>query len=362
MKNYLGSVFFLLMNFFSTFILGQYDCRNTPVLSQTLVNNSTNKDNPKDFNSSTGIPCHPNSFWAIDGTGRIEEFSIVGNTISSSGITLSTSPGRALAYCNDLNNGSFSPTFYSHAYSISTASYVIYKFNGVSWDTLQDIPPLPNGCGGSGNFMYYQSDLILKYDGAVLTPIYALTSAVADIAVDDVGNVYCFDKSNPDQKLKIISPSGQVLKQYNINPFIGNAYGCFLLNSILYVGLGGTHSLIPFTLTEDSAIAGVPLDMPNVSYSDLASCNAGNPLAVEMNLNQPIFNIFPNPATEVLNITIKSDEKNYLSIYSYNGELLKTISTESPKIEIDIRFLADGIYFIENKNAHGIARKKFIKM
>jgi hypothetical protein len=69
------------------------------------------------------------------------------------------------------------------------------------------------------------------------------------------------------------------------------------------------------------------------------------------------FNIYPNPASSVVNIEIKPTiEKQKVSIYSTSGQLVKlTEVTESGMVRIDISDLRKGFYLVEIKNEKGEA-------
>ena len=68
-----------------------------------------------------------------------------------------------------------------------------------------------------------------------------------------------------------------------------------------------------------------------------------------LNMN---FSMFPNPATDVVNFSVKDDYK----LYNVSGRLVKqATNTQS----IDISGLTSGLYLINNSN--GISKKLFIK-
>ncbi|MBF8456246.1 T9SS type A sorting domain-containing protein [Kaistella sp. G5-32] len=69
--------------------------------------------------------------------------------------------------------------------------------------------------------------------------------------------------------------------------------------------------------------------------------------------------IYPNPATEVINITGLDNIKN-LKIFSADGKLIS--SNINTKGEINISKLPPGVYFVEiNTDRYSISRIKFIK-
>jgi outer membrane protein assembly factor BamB len=83
-------------------------------------------------------------------------------------------------------------------------------------------------------------------------------------------------------------------------------------------------------------------------------------LAVNENaISEGVISIYPNPATD--RIQISGAENGLISVYALNGTLLYNQLNQSKSIEIDISFLASGIYLIEVSTADGIERQKLIK-
>src|SRR5687767_7089052 len=81
------------------------------------------KEPVHDFSSLGGIPCNANTFYSLTAGGTIEELEINGNTISSNGAIANANGFYSLAYCNNINGGGFSPTFYSHKGSTFPLAY-----------------------------------------------------------------------------------------------------------------------------------------------------------------------------------------------------------------------------------------------
>lgn len=323
-----------------------------------------------------GITCNPNTFWGFN-AGQIEEWEINGTNITSNGIIVtSVAPGNSIAFCDNLGGGTFSPTFYSH-----TGSNAAY-FDGTAWVTDPAVSncPLSNSAGAS-NYLYYNiygNACLDKYDGVSFTQIYSnlnLKSTIADLAVDDAGNAWCLmGAATPNtDSIMVISPTGQVIKQYAFSMNTNNGYGCFLLNAILYVGLGGANPLYPNTLlpisfTSTAAVPGTPLSFTSLSF-DLASCNAGTPLSISQN-NPAVYDnlvIYPNIVSDYLicQMIVKINSTFRLSVNNTLSELiyLETLPTSNLKLEtkIDLRNFSKGIYFITIDNGTEKKVRKFLK-
>ncbi|MBN2867655.1 MAG: trypsin-like peptidase domain-containing protein [Flavobacteriaceae bacterium] len=74
------------------------------------------------------------------------------------------------------------------------------------------------------------------------------------------------------------------------------------------------------------------------------------------------FKVYPNPATNTLNINSKSDIEK-LTIYDINGRLINNISIKNNTInyQIDINNLSQGMYFLEIESNGRKSVEKFIK-
>lgn len=328
-----------------------------------------------DFSQAAGFPCSPNTFWAT--SAGVDQYTLSGNTATFVS-TVCAPYLYSLAYCNSLNGGTFSPTFYDC--SDSTAAY----YNGSGWTQIPLLGPgrLFN-CGGNGNFLYYcvapatsYVNAIARYDGVSFTTIYTLTDpnqfiSVADLNIDDAGNVWFFTAHmtpSATDTLNVISPSGQLLKQFPFNFNTQNAYGSFMLNGNIYLGLGSANpvhpnTLLPLIIGFNTVTTGTPVPMPaSINYGDLASCNAGTPLSITEYAVEGNFGLFPNPVNDVLTITSGERVKNEYKIVDINGSVVQTISMALETVKADVHLLEAGIYFIELRNSKGISRRKFVKL
>jgi hypothetical protein len=324
----------------------------------------TELSGPDDFKSTlAGFPCTDNTFWAVYGSSVIS-LTLNGNTITNNGQVL-TGSGGSLAFCNNLEGGAYSPTFYTNS-GFTKAGY----YNGTGW-TACSAPPKAwvLNTGGNGNYLYYTAHDsithlgigIVRYNGSSYTEIYSLPDTgraitVADLAVDVYGNAWFFTGVHSTlitDTLNVISPSGQMLKKYPFSYNTDNAYGCMLLNSIIYIALGSSnpdhpYTLVPVTIEGNTASAGDPIPMPAVNYSDLASCNAGSPLAVdEISVNQH-FNIYPNPASGILHIDFddNGDFPSSIRLINTTGEVIFSDSRIRENETIDMSALPSGIYYL----------------
>jgi hypothetical protein len=369
--NYYASVVLIILSLFVIPVYSQFDPYTNSRTKMPVVMPASGTDtiNQLFYSPNSGVDCIANSFWAY-GSGGADLFTLNAGVITKISTTLITGGFDAnLAYCNNLDGGAFGPTFYS---TRSLNQPVYYNGAGVTLCTAISPDKLFN-CGGSGDYLYYirydtsyKADAIVRYNGTAFTAIYNLndsaTSTVADIAVDSVGNVYFFTGRNnglyDTDTLNVVSSTGQLLKKYPFPYNTMNGYGCFLLNSKLYIGLGGSNTnhpntILPITINASSAIAGTPIAMPvTTSYSDMASCTAGSPLSVYEPDAMPVFTIYPNPVTDNLTVNSNSGESLEFTLYDITSrEIMQHQFANS--ITIHTEALAKGIYLYTIKNRNG---------
>jgi hypothetical protein len=325
--------------------------------------------------NSQGILCNPNTFWGKGGN-LVNSYTITGSSIVMNS-SIPTVPGYGLAVCNNLDGGLYSPTFY-------TGQNSLVHYDGSNWIVNQNFPICNNlNSGGYGNFLYLldngSSKCIQRYINNTYTVIYndtLLEFTVADIAVDQSGNGWIFQgQASPfTDFILVIDSLGQVIKQYPLSLNTINAYGCFLLNDILYLGFGGANplfpnSLLPITFSNNSATVGTAIPFTFNNF-DLASCDPGNPLSlIELDAEDLELLVFPTITSGNLNVrwNAKADRGSVydLKIFDVNGKMVDSqsfkIYTDDFHAIIDVKNLSVGIYSLHvyNKQYHAI--RKFLK-
>lgn len=362
----------LLIGFIHSKSICQINPESNEFFCKTELFKINNKQNDVlKSRSITTISCDSNLFWAINSQGLLEQFIINGTSIIPDGVIDSATPGIALAICNNLNGGSMSPTFY--IVNVSDTSILYYE-GDTNWAAVAQTSTIRiYNAGGNGNYLYFQTDgfnylngKIIKYDGHSFFTFYTYDSlyfTVADIAVDNNGNVWCFSgsTSTESQFIDVISPLGQLIKRYNFVFNTLSAYGCFLLNDTIFLGLGSynpvyPNSLLPIFFTHDSAYSGTPLSMPINTWYDLASCKTGSPLSIKGNkiTTTSELKLYPNPVDNMITLEIVGHlpgSYNYLlSIYNIQGQLLQNQLIIQERTELDIRILDAGVYILKLTN------------
>jgi hypothetical protein len=139
-----------------------------------------------------------------------------------------------------------------------------------------------------------------------------------------------------------------------------------VLNGKVIEGIGSVNEFL-FPVIHNCNPAICP-EIDNMQFLCFGSENMGiyNPLnsicepylGVETNSFDEI-NIYPNPATDFLQIENISD-KTIISIFSMDGKIQKSITLSDNGI-VNINDLAEGIYIIKLQTEKGVIYRKFIK-
>ncbi len=73
------------------------------------------------------------------------------------------------------------------------------------------------------------------------------------------------------------------------------------------------------------------------------------------------FNIWPNPASEVLNIELQQSGNTQVAIINMLGETVGTWNFTTANCAVNVAGLTSGVYFVRISSQNGIATKKFVK-
>jgi len=84
------------------------------------------------------------------------------------------------------------------------------------------------------------------------------------------------------------------------------------------------------------------------------------PTSISKNARIAEFNVYPNPAKNMLNIEFTEIKKNNISLINVQGKEVLQMETEESGCKLDLTNIADGIYFLNIKNAEGQQNEKII--
>ena len=73
------------------------------------------------------------------------------------------------------------------------------------------------------------------------------------------------------------------------------------------------------------------------------------------------FDIFPNPVSQLLNITLLNNQTGDYKIYNATGKLIQFNSMRNIKTQLNVSHLAKGIYYLEVVTPKQRGVKKFVK-
>lgn len=119
-----------------------------------------------------------------------------------------------------------------------------------------------------------------------------------------------------------------------------------------------------FTSSTASAVGSArKLIIEDYSQNKLIFHSNDNYLSIEENGLQPEITVFPNPVNESLSIQTSDCNLCTVKIYSTNGQLLYNENVLVPQNNIDVKYLANGVYFIVVENeSREKSVKKFVKL
>ncbi len=91
------------------------------------------------------------------------------------------------------------------------------------------------------------------------------------------------------------------------------------------------------------------IENPNIGIENVSQSNS--------------FSIFPNPASDVLNLKLNNAESYELSVLDLTGKQMLTeiIRSQTEVYRLDISELPQGVYFIHLKSEHKLLTKQFVK-
>lgn len=123
--------------------------------------------------------------------------------------------------------------------------------------------------------------------------------------------------------------------------------------------------------TIPTSVDSIPAGFTGTVYLDdptdsLAPCAYSYPMTCSVGINELAsnisFNIYPNPATTVINLVLSELNNTAITVkmYDVTGKAVKTISTTEKTIAIDRGDLRSGIYFVQVIVADRVLTKKII--
>lgn len=208
----------------------------------------------------------------------------------------------------------------------------------------------------NGNLNYYRNN------GTAANPVFSLiTSNFGGVDVRKVNSFYgystplLFSNSGGQFELLVGSESGYIYHYTNIT---GNLSGSFTLADSAFEGI-----------TEKSRASLAMHDVDGDGRYDLVIGNESGGMVlytqntilnVVENGQGPYFELYPNPASEMLNIKVNGNNQTELEIYDITGRICMRESSFRGHV-VDISSLRPGSYLCRVLDGHRSFSRKFIK-
>lgn len=330
--------------------------------------------------------CNEGSFYGM-GDGKIYRLTLSGGTITLGPIVNSQVAGLNGLALGDLGNGH---TFYS-----TDNPGEIKEWSGSAWQTVHTDNLYRANCGGRAGHVYFQQlrlinpdptfqNRIEHFDGTAPTLIWndqSVFQPVADVAVDQNGNVYFFTGSSAFDvsHLNIMSPAGVILASLPI-AFEGlNGFGAFLMGDKLYLAFGPSNStypgqLVPITIAGGAATLGTPVAIPSpvigtstngpiyLLFTDLEGCA---PVTIDLSTAlqenaAPALSLAYDPALEQLRFNVMEPGARAI-VRDELGRALIAQRLQGANSAVSLSALPAGVYIVEVHDAQGTRAERVVK-
>jgi ELWxxDGT repeat protein len=258
--------------------------------------------------------------------------------------------GYAAMWVSDGTNAGTTPI-------LSDTNTDVYPFSGDAVTNYANLLFAPLG----NNLIFGGDDGVHGYELWITDGTSAGTRMVKDINPN--GSSYCQIFTAYNGKVYFMA-TDDTTPDYQLWATDGTAGGTVKItnnNAIFSNPLGSTPSMIAF---DSSLYFNANYDTSgNILYRFTAPANSAD---IESPAQEADFNIWPNPATDKVDITLRGfdDTSVEIDLFDATGKLVGQITTVAVEIStFDISHFADGVYFIRIvENNHFIAGvRKFIK-
>ncbi|MGY3791293.1 fibronectin type III domain-containing protein [Aquimarina sp. 433] len=229
--------------------------------------------------------------------------------------------------------------------SIDLAAYVgtgvQLRFNRVTGGTwradaaIDDVQVTADGGPGGSDCASGDVTLSITFDDYPQETSWTLTDSEGSVVASE-----SYTTANPDGSTvtETISDLGNGTYTFTISDSFGDGICC---------GFGNGS----YILSSDSGVIASGGEFGSSEATDFCVEGAGArldtyPLDDLRSSDDKIFTIYPNPATNVLNVTVGNRTIDNLKIFSMYGQLVREISDQGNKSQIDISNLASGTYFV----------------
>lgn len=311
------------------------------------------------------LPCQSSVFYGNVGSA-VHRLQFNGSSVIDLGVLTTPSQNLfGLAYGMDITQGSTNRTLYGSAANASFTQSEIIRFDGAVWTSVVTDSLVYHNAGAYGPFIYFMHSATagqknnqcisrLNANGT-LTKIFNDTSlvfSVADLAVDSLGNIYCFRGTaiGATTQLTVINPTGAVVQTYstnlnNLNTFFGSVF----LDGTLYLGWNTVNAqLIPVNLNGSSATLGTGIPMPSgISMRDLANCHDSAEVSTQSYgevIPEAGFLVYPNPSVDGRVMVEVPNDGVEMLVTDLSGKMVYRTMTKAGKCPVTLEH--PGVFFL----------------
>jgi hypothetical protein len=284
--------------------------------------------------NSTGLNGLAPAFGDLDGDG--DDDMLIG-----------FSDGEIALYTNTAGAGNPANFVFTNVLFTISGTYCTPQLFDVNQDGLIDLI-----CGNKlGKICYYQNT------GTATNPVFTLINNMwGSVNVVPVTDIYAYSApfiymKNGSLELLVGSLRGYIYRYGNIS---GNLNGTFTLLDSLY---GGIYEPIHATVTGTDIDGDGLMDLAIGNYAGGLTIYKQLPLSTAENTSQHVScNIFPNPVTHKLNVTLNSNDLSEIILYDITSRKLLQ-QTFINAVTLNTVRLAKGIYIYEVHNKNGVVKK-----
>lgn len=201
---------------------------------------------------------------------------------------------------------------------------------------------------------------ILGYNGTVVGSLFSapVLANIEQMNFNSDGNLVVATFANHaasgnNRGIYVINPTtGAILNSYPTPGTSGNAGVLQLGNgNYLYSNGAGLHILDSATGTHSSLFS-------TGAFQYMAKINE-SPLSVR-ETEKADFKVYPNPASDILYLSA-GQKIDLVKIYNAEGRLVSSLEAKGSSLEIPVKAMAPGLYYIEINAGNELKSMKFIK-
>lgn len=217
----------------------------------------------------------------------------------------------------------------------------------------------PNGTAMAtldANHGHYGTNDVYHYHGTATAP-YMIGNMVGQVTEDANLQIIPQAQSHPVRNENWTPLGGALITSCTVNN-TNNGYNLsYTLN-----GVAGYATNFSWIGTVYTFVYVTPSGTTTTNYNGFAQCTVPNLGIPEIALSDTNITLYPNPATDIINIQVKNgiptSDIQSIAIFGMKGELVSKINNYKPII--DVKNLSKGTYFVKIQFPNYLVTKKVI--